>query len=333
MPIAFPAFSCRYSAMSLGGELRIYLWTFKCFGLLCFTHEARSGYRSHASRTDDIMALVGLLCSQFVALASLCHVTIQPGEYGLPMYGQVGNTYFVCNHGLSCLTVSLIHLYFYVRRGRLITLISLLLHHSRIDLEHGQATEFVRIYALVASQVLLTGVVQGMAYLHSDFEWWKTALLTAIAIYSYMLFGLVVALHYCLVRITASSLRTYNEDLAAAVHSDWALSNTPCSLRLRQRSRLLWVCLQRLNSDFGLVLVLIVAFLLFAAPAAPFFLITIVFKIDASKDGMENLWYALIVTLLWNLPIMVLIVMTLRTDEVGKEVSPLPTAPTRNVIT
>jgi len=190
-----------------------------------------------------------------------------------------------------------------------------------MDLKNRHSTEFARIYAVYVSQVLLAGFLQTKAFNHSGFQLWQTVILTAFSTYSYILIGLIVSLHYCLVRISASLLFLYNQEILKTVRLNLKFPETFCALRLMQRSRLLWVCNQRLSSDFGLVLVLVMAFLLFSAPAAPFFLITIVFKMDALRVDRQYLWHALSTTLLWNLPILVAILMTLHTDVVGREVS------------
>ncbi|XP_052852755.1 gustatory and pheromone receptor 39a isoform X1 [Drosophila gunungcola] len=318
-PWCCPSDSSWSSAMTLGAELRVYLLTFKCLGLFCITLECDSGFRSYASRTDGKISLIGLLCSQCISLVALGHLAFRPGEYKLPLNGDVGNTYFLANYGLACLTIVLIHLYFYVRRSRLTSLVSLLLHHNRTDLENRHEGEFARVYAVYASQVLLSAFVQFNSFVDADVELWKKVVLSAISTYSYILIGLVVSFHYCLVRISASLMLLYNQDLSQLVDCNLVLSETLCVLRLRQRSRLLWVCSRRISSEFGLIIVLIMAFLLFSAPAAPFFLIIIAFEIDAGNIEMQILWHGLTTTLLWNLSIMVAILMTLRTDLVRKE--------------
>jgi len=190
-----------------------------------------------------------------------------------------------------------------------------------MDLKNRHATEFARMYAVYVSQVLLTGFLQTRVFNHSGFQLWQTVLLTAFSTYSYVLIGLIVALHYCLVRISTSLLLLNNQEITKIVRLKLTFPKTFCALRLRQRSRLLWVCNQQLSSDFGLVLVPIMAFLLFSAPAAPFYLITIIFRIDALRVERQYLWHALPTMLLWNLPILVAILMTLHTDVVGRESS------------
>lgn len=128
--------------MSLAAESGEFILTFKCLGLSCIRHELGSSDVWHTTKT--------------VALAQ---VIIKPGAYKLAIYGQAGNTYFVANYGTACLTVGLIHMYFFLRRARLSSLISLLLNRH--------VTDNARIYAVYASRVFLTGFLQIKAFGHS----------------------------------------------------------------------------------------------------------------------------------------------------------------------
>lgn len=305
------------SVMSFGVELRVYLLTLKGFGLLCISPDAQ-GLETHVSGRDETVAVAGLLGSQFLALMALCHLVIMNKEYEIPMYGQVGNTYYKLTYGLACLTVMLIHLCFFVQRHRFESLISQLICSNRLELQNREDRGFLRTYALFASQVLLTFLVCVKVYVHNDLNLLQTLVMLFISTYSYIMVGLVIAFHNYLVRISTSLMQLYNKDLASAP----TLSQKLFSRRLRHQTRLLHLCQYRINHDFGIPLVLVMSFVLLSAPGAPFFLIFIVFEMDAHRIGAAHMIQALVNTLLWNLPYTLSILMCLRSDSVRMEVSP-----------
>lgn len=302
--------------MSFGVELRVYLLTLKGIGLLCISHDSQR-LETHVTRSDETFAVAGLLSSQFLSLMALSHMIVKSEEYEIPMYGQVGNTYFKLNYGFCCLAVMLIHLCFFLQRHRFESLISQLIYANRLDLQNLQDKGFLRAYALFASQVILNCLVNLKVFFHTDINLWQTLIIISISTYTYMLVGLVLAFHNYLIRISTSLMQLYNKDLTSL-----ALSQNLFSCRLRQQTRLLYLCQYRINQDFGIPLVVVMSFVLLSAPGAPFFLITAFFELDARRVGTAFMIHALVNVLLWNLPYTLSILMCLRSDSVRMEVSP-----------
>ncbi|KRF99273.1 uncharacterized protein Dwil_GK28029 [Drosophila willistoni] len=91
------------------------------------------------------------------------------------------------------------------------------------------------------------------AYTHAKLEALPRFLLAFTYTFSFVLIGIVVVFYNCLVQVLSSLVRRYNEDL-----SDAATTTIPSTavwrLRLEQRNRLIWVCYEHLNRDFGLVM-------------------------------------------------------------------------------
>jgi len=83
---------------------------------------------------------------------------------------------------------------------------------------------------------------------------------------------------------------------------------------------MLIVCHEQLNCAFGLVMAVITAFVILSTPTAPFYLVTIVFEMDASREGIYSLIFMLILTLLWGVPWLAAILMIFQKDIVREEV-------------
>lgn len=302
--------------MSYTAELRIYLISLKCIGLLCTNREC------NISEIDDIQSMIGFIVAQIVSWFAIIYILQSPDRFGINQYSIVGNTYLVIDYCGACLTVSMVYLMFYVKRHRLRVLLELILQHNHNDLKDCYAKQFFTRFLINICMSSVCGIIfaQNPNYTISLLS---RVLLWFIFTYSYVLLGLIIALYSCLTQILATVLQLYNRDLLSAIKETITLKTTTSTTWLKslwRRNQMIIICRDQLNSAFGLVMVFITAFVILSAPAAPFYMITTVFGPDSNQLGQQLFLRLLIITIVWNIPWLVVMVMIFRKDEVSAEV-------------
>lgn len=300
--------------MSYRTELRIYLISLKWIGLLCTTNDTNE--TCYISETDDIQALIGFIAAQIVSWTALLYLLLSPDHVAITD-SVVANTYLLIDYCSACLTISMVYLMFYVKRRSLIALLGLLLESNRKDLRDCYAKQFFARFLIHVCMSTVCGIIFGQS-VNYNISLVSRILLCLIFTYSYMLIGLIIVLYSCLTQVLAALLHLYNRDLLAATEA--TKTTTMWRPILWQRNQMLIICHEQLNSDFGLVMVLITAFGILSAPAAPFYLITIIFGPNASQLDTYTFIRILIVTITWNIPWLAVLVMIFRKDEVSIEV-------------
>lgn len=307
--------------MSYRTELRIYLISLKCIGLLCLTNDTNE--TCYISDADDIQALIGFIVAQIVSWTALLYFLLSPDHGAITDDSVVGNTYLLIDYCSACLTISMVYLMFYVKRRSLIALLGLLLESNRKDLRDCYAKQFFTRFLIHVCMSSVCGVIFGQS-VNYNISLVSNILLCFIFTYSYMLIGLIIVLYSCLTQVLAALLHLHNRDLLAATEATLTATTTKTTTMWRRilwhRNQMLIICHEQLNSDFGLVMVLITAFVIISAPAAPFYLITIIFVPDASQLDTYTLIRVLILTITWNIPWLAVMVMIFRKDVVSTEV-------------
>lgn len=303
--------------MSYRTELRIYLISLKCIGLLCMTNDTNK--TCFISKTDDIQALIGLIVAQIVSWIALVYFLLSSDHSAITDDGAVGNTYLLIDYCSACLTISLVYLMFYVKRRSLIALLGLLLESNRKDLRDCYAKQFFARFLIHVCMSAVCGIIFGQR-VNYNISLVSRLVLCFVFTYSYMLIGLIIVLYSCLAQVLAALLHLYNRDLVAATQATTKTTTTMWQPILWHRNKMLIICHEQLNSDFGLVMALITAFVIISAPAAPFYLITKIIGKDASPLDIYLLMRLFIATITWNIPWLAAMVMIFRKDEVSIEV-------------
>ncbi|XP_030243645.1 gustatory and pheromone receptor 39a isoform X1 [Drosophila navojoa] len=309
--------------MFSGDELRVYLISLKCIGLLYVTHDVSQPYRIYASDLDHTLTVVGLTLLQLFIWVAFAQLLRMPETFTLPQYTAVGNTYFVINFGVICIVISLIYLGFYASRQRLLAVLAFVLYHNHRDLRNCHAKRFLKLYYMYVGLTVICAITYTGAFRFANLRIVPSILLSFIHTYSFLLIGLIIILYSCLTQILAALLHLYNRELLAAITAvatpGVTRTATTTINRLYKRNQMLIVCHEQLNSVFGPFLALITALCLMSAPIAPFFLITIVFKMDVKQIGLLNIFKALYTCLLWNIPWAAGLIMVFRQDIVRQE--------------
>lgn len=302
--------------MFTGDELRVYLISLKCIGLFYVTHDVRKPYRVYASVSDQTLNVVGLTVLQLFIWFAFAQVLLTPKSFMLPQYTAVGNTYFIMNYGVICIVISLLYIGFFVKRQRLLALFSFILHHNHRDLKNCHGKQFLMFYYMYVCLTVICATTYTGAFRYANLPLVPCVLLSFLYTYSFMLIGLIIILYSCLTKIMAALLHLYNRELMAARTTT---TTTTINL-LYKRNQMLNVCHEQLNSVFGPFIVLITALCLFSAPVPPFFMITIVFKLDINQIGLRYFLQSLYTCCMWNIPWTIGLVMVFRQESVRQEV-------------
>lgn len=308
--------------MAYRTELRIYLISLKCIGLLCMTKDTNE--TCYISETDDIRALIGLIVAQIVSWIALVYFILSPDHSAVTDDGVVGNAYLLIDFCSACLTISMVYLIFYVKRRSLIALLGPLLESNRKELRDCYAKQFFARFLIHVCMSSVCAIIFGQR-VNYKISLVSRLVLCFVFTYSYMLIGLIIVLYSCLAQVLAALLHLYNRDLLAATQATLTTATTKTTTAMWQpilwhRNQMLIICHEQLNSAFGLVMALITAFVIISAPAAPFYLITIIIGKDASQLDIYLLMRLLILTITWNIPWLAVMVMIFRKDEVSIEV-------------
>lgn len=307
--------------MSYSAELRIYLISLKCIGLLCITPYS-TNRKCSISEIDDIQSMIGFIVAQIVSWFAIIYILHSPDRFEINQYSIVGNMYMVINFYGACLTVSMVYLMFYVKRRSLRVLLELILQHNHNDLKDCYAKRFFTRFLIHVCMSSVCGVLFAQNPNYS-ISFVTRFLVWFMFTYSYVLIGFIVVLYSCLTQVLATVLQLYNRDLMSAIKEAITLKTSTSSMWLKslwQRNQMLIICRDQLNSVFGLVMVFITAFVILSAPAAPFYMITTVFGPNSNQLGQHLFIRLLIITIVWNIPWLVTMVMILRKDEISAEV-------------
>ncbi|XP_017856728.1 PREDICTED: gustatory and pheromone receptor 39a-like [Drosophila arizonae] len=316
--------------MFSGDELRVYLISLKCIGLLYVTHDVNQPYRINASDLDQTLTVVGLTLLQLFIWLAFAQLLLMPQTFMLPQYTAVGNTYFVINFGVICIVISLIYLGFYARRQRLLAVFAFILYHNYKELKNCYAKRFLKFYCMYVGLTVICAITYAGAFRFANLHIVPCILLSFIYTYSFMLIGLIIILYGCLTQILAALLHLYNREMLAAITTPRVNTTTTTTTatttttttinRLYKRNQMLIVCHEQLNSVFGPFIALITALCSMSAPVAPFFMITIVFKMDIKQIGLTNIFMALYTCMMWNIPWAAGLILIFRQDIVRQEV-------------
>jgi len=186
-----------------GAELRIYLISLKCLGLICATHDAGNVNGSYVTKSDEMRGRMAFIIAQIGSWFAFIVMILVPKRFMIPVYTMVGNTYNIINYCFACLVISFIYLAFYLQRHRLLALLSLLLHYNRKDLQDRYAKKFLRQFCIYVSVSMLYVAIYGEAFTHK-IPLLSRVLICAVFTYSYVLIGLIIVFYSCLTQVLAA---------------------------------------------------------------------------------------------------------------------------------
>ncbi|XP_065358703.1 gustatory and pheromone receptor 39a [Calliphora vicina] len=135
---------------------------------------------------------------------------------------------------------------------------------------------------------------------------------------SFTICGIIVMMHICVTKILGTCLKLINNEMCKIMQTN-RLRESKKRLHdlIMKRNNILNICQYELSYKFGLVLLPIVAYAMFYIPSGPFFLISVVFETKFANVAVMIIPY--IITLLWDVPMLVIFVMTMTSNNIQNE--------------
>uniref|UniRef100_A0A1I8NS67 Gustatory receptor n=1 Tax=Stomoxys calcitrans TaxID=35570 RepID=A0A1I8NS67_STOCA len=294
-------------------ELKPFIWTLNALGLIsCQYNDNHNGKKQfsrtqyHKIRSVAIVAFIQILCvSMFI------YWLLYRDEFDIKAYNRTGHIYMNINFVFGCCVVSIIYLHFFLWQLFYMQLLATIMKHQRnfsVSRCHGWN---LRHCFFLYSFLSITAVWNN--YKAFEYTQLKLGAWTCYQVMYDVVFitcGIVVILFVAMTKILNCCLHHLNSEIYKLLTEAQSIQNSRhLGWLLAQRKNLLDLCQQKISDRFGLLIVLVVAFIVFSASSGPFYLISVTLKqkIDNSTAYVVNF----LVTLYWNVPWMTIFVALL----------------------
>ncbi|XP_061387043.1 gustatory and pheromone receptor 39a-like [Musca vetustissima] len=127
--------------------------------------------------------------------------------------------------------------------------------------------------------------------------------------------GIVVLMHFSVVKIAETSMRQLNQELSASASKDF----TNMQRILMKRNRLVFITVDKINRNYGFLMLLIIGFILATGATGPFYLIS---RYSEELDGYP-FWYYILIAInsyIWSSPTVTIFLAMYSCDGYNNEV-------------
>lgn len=270
-------------------DLKPFLWTLNLYGLFnCDFVDSydEDGYfrRTLHNRVHSVAVL--LLVQALCAFLFLYWLLFRK-QFDIDAYNSTGNIYLNINYAFGCVLVSVIYFYFFTGQLCFMQTLDTVLRYqeefSQYRCSNWNLRHWFWIYVFLATTEILNN--------YRAFESTNVATLANICFQLmsnlvFLLCGIIILLYVAVIKIIKSCLRHVNKEIHRLLLGKKSKGkNRNLKEWMASRKKLLDFCQNELSERFGIILLVILAFMVFSAPSGPFYFISVTLKL-----GFEYNW-------------------------------------------
>lgn len=296
-------------------DLKPFVWTLNVLGLLSSSCNETHGATTHSK----IRSVIVLIVAQVTCGSLLIYWVFYGEQFNIKSYNSTGNIYLKLNYVFGCVLVSTIYLHFFACHLFYEKMIDCIIEYQEECLQcRCRGWNLRNWYFLYVFLVVSEVWNNYKAFEYTQLEMGAWTCYQVLCNLVYIICGIVIMLFVAMRKILNCYLHHLNNEFKEILTGSKA--KTKCSHLRRlmvKRKGILDFCRNELSDRFGLVLLLIVAFIVFSGPSGPFYFVSVTTKQKfASTSALVTNF---IVTLYWNVPWLVLII-TVMASSVDEQV-------------
>lgn len=311
--------------MSSRWDLKPYLWTLNAFCLFCF-HCTIKGVKIktiYIRQSDKIRSFIALCISQIICTGMLFYFIFNSRDFQIKAYNRTGNTYLSLNYIFCCVLIAITYIYFYINQNCFVKIFKVIFKFQSIYSEqscYGHVT-IRQLYFLYIFLVISNTLNYYKGLRSSQVKTGVNICYNIMLSVTFIISGIIMTMYMCFIKIMTVCLKELNKEIFKVANKITFQSGSVRELYglIMKRKLIIDLCQYELSNQFGIIQMPITAYVIFYIPSGPFFLISVIYKINFDNIFLMLSWC--FTTLYWVVPWLVMFIMMMSSNDIQNEVS------------